>query len=247
MSEKTFNNIRIFLKHDIEANWLQAVNFAPKKGELIIYDPDEFCSHSRFKIGDGVTNVNELAFGDVNRHDTEANWLTKDYIPQKGQVIIYDSDESCPYARFKIGDGTTNVNDLPFGDDAKVDIYQGEEHAGRILYVNDEGDVDITDAPEIMDIAYHEEERILEFVSKPQLPGNTSVDSSLTKAGDAADAKTVGDRLKELENRPAGGGGTISNVELLFTDDGEGNVVISISTDNPEEDDGAFDGGEIIG
>lgn len=196
MSEKTLNNIRIVHKHDIEANWLKAENFIPKQGELIIYDIDEFCSFERFKIGDGITNV----------------------------------------------------NDLPFGDDAKVDIYQGEEHSGRILYVNTEGDVDITDAPEIMDVAYHEEERILEFVSKPQLPGNTSVDSSLTKAGDAADAKTVGDKLKELENRPAGGGGTISNVELLFTDDGEGNVVISIVTDNPEEDDnGAFDGGEITG
>lgn len=40
MNEQIFNT-RIQQKHDIEANWLNANNFIPKQGELIIYDADE--------------------------------------------------------------------------------------------------------------------------------------------------------------------------------------------------------------
>ena len=47
----------------------------------------------------------------VLKHDTAANWAkAKNFIPQKGEVIIYeDMDPS-----FKVGDGIHNVNDLPF-------------------------------------------------------------------------------------------------------------------------------------
>lgn len=61
MSEKTFMT-RIMHKHDIEANWLVATNFVPFEGELIVYDPDNTYTYSRFKIGDGITNVNNLPF-----------------------------------------------------------------------------------------------------------------------------------------------------------------------------------------
>lgn len=65
MSEKIFNT-RIQHKHDIEANWLKATNFVPKAGELIVYDPDENFSYARTKMGDGVTNINDLSFmGDI--------------------------------------------------------------------------------------------------------------------------------------------------------------------------------------
>ena len=33
-------NARIQHKHDIEANWNKAVNFTPKKGEIISYEAD---------------------------------------------------------------------------------------------------------------------------------------------------------------------------------------------------------------
>lgn len=61
MAEKIING-RIINKHDIEANWLKAVNFIPKKGELIIYDIDTTYNYERVKIGDGVHTVNELSF-----------------------------------------------------------------------------------------------------------------------------------------------------------------------------------------
>lgn len=64
---------RIQQKHDIEANWQKATDFIPYEGELIIYsaekDTDELpvdrtyrIKYPRFKVGDGITNVNNLPF-----------------------------------------------------------------------------------------------------------------------------------------------------------------------------------------
>lgn len=51
----------------------------------------------------------------VHKHDTEANWLkATSFTPKQGEIIIYDVDASYSYERIKIGDGTRNVNDLPF-------------------------------------------------------------------------------------------------------------------------------------
>lgn len=58
---KTFQS-RIVHKHDTEENWLKATNFIPLQGEIIIYDIDDNYSYERFKIGDGITNVNSLPF-----------------------------------------------------------------------------------------------------------------------------------------------------------------------------------------
>ena len=49
----------------------------------------------------------------VNKHDTVENWLVSDFIPLKGEIIIYDADSNYP-ERMKIGDGVNNVNNLPF-------------------------------------------------------------------------------------------------------------------------------------
>ena len=76
MSEKKLNT-RVINKHDIEVNWLKAINFIPKKGEIIVYDIEKDSdgnilelpesriipyNYERFKIGDGIHNVNELPF-----------------------------------------------------------------------------------------------------------------------------------------------------------------------------------------
>lgn len=53
---------RFIQKHDTETNWLKATNFIPLKGELIIYDADATYTYPRFKVGDGITNVNDLPF-----------------------------------------------------------------------------------------------------------------------------------------------------------------------------------------
>lgn len=64
-TEKTLKT-RVVLKHDTEANWITAGNaanpFIPKKGEVIIYDPDGTHTYSRQKVGDGIKNINALSF-----------------------------------------------------------------------------------------------------------------------------------------------------------------------------------------
>ena len=61
MSEKNIKT-RIVHKHDTEENWNKAINFIPKQGEIIVYDVDTTYTYERMKIGDGITNVNDLPF-----------------------------------------------------------------------------------------------------------------------------------------------------------------------------------------
>ena len=54
------------------------------------------------------------------KHDTEAHWqLATGFTPKAGEIIIYDADANNP-VRYKIGDGTTNVNTLPFATGTAV-------------------------------------------------------------------------------------------------------------------------------
>ena len=59
-------NVRLQQKHDIENNWITAGQngFIPLSGEIIIYDIDDNYSYIRIKIGDGITNINNLTFID---------------------------------------------------------------------------------------------------------------------------------------------------------------------------------------
>ena len=55
----------------------------------------------------------------IHKHDIESNWkLATNFIPMKGEIIVYDIDNVHNYERFKIGDGKTIVSALPFSDDA---------------------------------------------------------------------------------------------------------------------------------
>jgi hypothetical protein len=61
MTERNIKS-RIIHKHDVAENWSKALAFTPQQGEIIIYDKDATYNYERFKIGDGVTNVNDLPF-----------------------------------------------------------------------------------------------------------------------------------------------------------------------------------------
>lgn len=82
MSEKILNS-RMVQKHDIEANWLKATNFTPLQGELIVYDVDENYSYERVKMGDGVTNVNELPFISLQADWNQSDETKIDFIKNK--------------------------------------------------------------------------------------------------------------------------------------------------------------------
>lgn len=51
----------------------------------------------------------------VHKHDTEENWNKAiNFIPKQSELIVYDIDSSHTKPRIKIGDGSTNVINLPF-------------------------------------------------------------------------------------------------------------------------------------
>ena len=86
-TEKTLKT-RVVLKHDTEANWNKATTFIPKKGEVIIYDPDSAHNYSRQKVGDGTKTVVALPFfgasvGTANSDDSlsKIQYTTEGAIP----------------------------------------------------------------------------------------------------------------------------------------------------------------------
>lgn len=54
----------------------------------------------------------------IQKHDTEVNWQkATNFVPKKGEMIVYDIDSNYNYERIKIGDGKHIPNDLPFVTD----------------------------------------------------------------------------------------------------------------------------------
>ena len=53
----------------------------------------------------------------LNKNDIEENWnKATNFIPRKGEIIIYSVDSNHSYPRFKVGDGITSAPNLPFQD-----------------------------------------------------------------------------------------------------------------------------------
>ena len=94
---------RVQLKHDIEENWLKATNFTPLNGEAIIYDADAAHDYPRAKIGDGVTNVNELPWFVGEAIDLE-EFNRK--LAKKADVYI---ETGISLADVKVGDNLSGV------------------------------------------------------------------------------------------------------------------------------------------
>lgn len=71
-----------------------------------------------------------------NKHDTEANWnAAVNFKPLAGELIIYDEDNTHSTPRFKVGDGSTLVSDLPFVNGSMkfdTDSFSYEDYGGNI-------------------------------------------------------------------------------------------------------------------
>lgn len=90
---------------------------------------------SSIKIQGKQYNIKSIPF-----HGTEAEWNESSYVPKAGELIIYDTDATYDYYRFKIGDGTANVNALAFAE-----FYELPAAASTLGGVKSGGDVTITD------------------------------------------------------------------------------------------------------
>lgn len=65
--------------------------------------------------------MQSLNFRIISTHDIEANWNTcTAFIPNAGEIIIYDCDALHSYERFKIGDGIHSIVELPFAVDSVI-------------------------------------------------------------------------------------------------------------------------------
>lgn len=81
-------------KHDTEENWLKAVNFIPKKGEIIIYDKDSNYDYNRIKIGDGDKTASQLPFVTDNYYtklETDEKLETKQNSLNQNQLSAVNS------------------------------------------------------------------------------------------------------------------------------------------------------------
>ena len=70
-----------------------------------------------------ATSTNTLKTRVQLKSDTEENWNkagpkagSAGFVPLSGELIVYTSDDAHPFSRLKVGDGMTNVVNLPFID-----------------------------------------------------------------------------------------------------------------------------------
>jgi hypothetical protein len=54
-------------------------------------------------------------------HKTEAQWNnTFSWIPEPGELVVYDPDENHQHARIKVGDGMRTLQELDFFIDSAI-------------------------------------------------------------------------------------------------------------------------------
>ena len=89
-TEKTIS-ARMQMKTDTALNWSKAINFIPKKGEIIIYEADSDYGYERMKIGDGSTKVNDLPFVIGAKDWLQNDSTASDYIKNRpgGYTVNY--------------------------------------------------------------------------------------------------------------------------------------------------------------
>lgn len=67
-------------------------------------------------------------------HKTEAEWLKlNDWVPEAGEIIVYDPDETYEYARVKLGDGQKALKELNFFIDSAIAAYMQKQQSPKIL------------------------------------------------------------------------------------------------------------------
>ena len=67
-------------------------------------------------------------------HKTEADWnKLSSFVPLSGEFIIFDPDKTHEYARLKVGDGATPLNELPFFIDSAIDHHVTKRRLNEVI------------------------------------------------------------------------------------------------------------------
>lgn len=104
------------------------------------------------------------------KRETQANWEKSSLVPKDGEIIVYKKDSNNPAPRMKIGDGSTNVNNLPFvggSNEIFVDYAVGTEQTNNINLNISQG----TSSP-IYALTKIKEERIVHIILGTNLSFN---------------------------------------------------------------------------
>lgn len=72
----------------------------------------------------------------VLKHETEANWALSSYVPDNGEMVLYDEDATHNYKRAKYGDGIKKVKDLPFALSASDLNFKNGDGSGAIVQLD---------------------------------------------------------------------------------------------------------------
>ena len=73
-----------------------------------------------------MAGLKKLSTRIINKHATAAVWNTTNFTPLQGEIVVYDpgydSKDGKTYSRerMKIGDGTHNIQDLPFANELEA-------------------------------------------------------------------------------------------------------------------------------
>ena len=161
-TEKTLK-ARVKMKHGKESEWALATKFTPLIGEIIVYDVDNNHTSPRFKVGDGLTNVNNLKF--VNQDELakittlgdELLAVKNGYLPLSGgtvtgtlqvngdlinKQVIYCMSNNYPQLVFRNADNSKNIASLTSGstgDYANLSIYVNStnDNAAEFIFAKD--------------------------------------------------------------------------------------------------------------
>jgi hypothetical protein len=62
-------------------------------------------------------------------HMTEAEWLNySTWIPESGELVVYDPDDIHSYARIKVGDGKRTLQEIDFFIDSAIAEFLKQVH-----------------------------------------------------------------------------------------------------------------------
>lgn len=132
------------------------------------------------------------------KHDVEANWnKATQFVPLKGEIIIYEPDDQHAYARQKIGDGKTLVKNLPFIN-TKIGTADTNEVLDKIEYLTE---ADIPAAP-IMGTEY----ACTDFIGYNDL--DSSLQEQIDRMGNTGPTGPKGDKGDVGPVGPTGEEGT---------------------------------------
>lgn len=138
---------KIIFKHETAADWEKS-DYVPNFGEKVLYDPDEMCSYTRTKYGDGEKTVKDLPFASPwknGEHPTALKLDTLSVASGKYSIALGQKNESIGENSFTEGYNNQATGDHSHaeGENTIADGYcshaEGRDNLAGGVYSHAEG------------------------------------------------------------------------------------------------------------